>query len=64
MSITYEEALQTLESMFGEPWTRDSLDEVLRFKAGHMEETVEMILRHGGRLYAATAGCDQAPCRF
>lgn len=49
MSITYEEALQTLESMFGEPWTRDSLDEVLRFKAGHMEATVELILAHGDR---------------
>jgi hypothetical protein len=47
MSITYEEALATLESMFGEPWTRESLDLVLRHFQGHMENTVESILSHG-----------------
>lgn len=47
MSITYEEALATLESMFGAPWTRESLDQVLRHFQGHMENTVESILGHG-----------------
>ena len=49
MSITYEEALSTLQSMFGEPWNRDTLDTVLRHQKGHMENTVDMILRHGNR---------------
>lgn len=47
MSISYEEALETLQSMFGEKWTRDDLDTVLRHHQGHMENTVDMILRHG-----------------
>lgn len=47
MSITYEEALATLQSMFAEPWTRDTLDLVLRHQKGHMENTVDLILRHG-----------------
>lgn len=47
MSITYEEALATLQSMFADPWTRDLLDEVLRHEKGHMENTVDLILRHG-----------------
>jgi hypothetical protein len=49
MSITYEEALATLQSMFGEPWNRDTLDTVLRHQKGHMENTVDMILRHGNQ---------------
>jgi hypothetical protein len=49
MSITYEEALSTLQNMFGEPWNRDSLDAVLRHQKGHMENTVDMILRHGNK---------------
>jgi hypothetical protein len=49
MSITYEDALATLQSMFGEPWNRDSLDTVLRHQKGHMENTVDLILRHGNR---------------
>jgi hypothetical protein len=49
MSITYEEALATLQSMFGEPWNRDSLDTVLRHQKGHMENTVDLILRHGNQ---------------
>jgi hypothetical protein len=51
MSITYEEALSTLESMFGSPWDREHLDLILRHFQGHMENTVEAILAHG----------DQAP---
>lgn len=47
MSIGYEEALATLESMFGQPWTRQTLDSVLRYHQGHMENTVDSILRHG-----------------
>lgn len=49
MSITYEEALATLQSMFAEPWTRDTLDSVLRHQKGHMENTVDLILRHGSQ---------------
>jgi len=49
MSISYEEALGALESMFGENWTRDDLDTVLRNQKGHMENTVDMILRHGDK---------------
>ncbi|CAB9496106.1 CUE domain [Seminavis robusta] len=48
MSISYEEALSTLQAMFGDPWTRDSLDTVLRHYQGHMENTVECLLGHGG----------------
>mmetsp|Transcript_20036 Transcript_20036/g.30449 ORF Transcript_20036/g.30449 Transcript_20036/m.30449 type:complete len:263 (-) Transcript_20036:1795-2583(-) len=47
MSITYEEALTTLTSMFGSPWTKASLDAVLRHHNGHMENTVESVLLHG-----------------
>jgi CUE domain len=49
MSISYEEALATLQSMFGEPWTRETLDAVLRHQQGHMENTVDLVLRHGDR---------------
>lgn len=47
MSITYEEALSTLTSMFGAPWTKETLDAVLRHHEGHMENTVETVLSHG-----------------
>ena len=46
MSITYEEALSTLTSMFGSPWTQATLDAVLRHHEGHMENTVESVLSH------------------
>jgi hypothetical protein len=49
MTITYEEALATLQSMFSDAWTRDLLDEVLRHEKGHMENTVDLILRHGDK---------------
>jgi CUE domain len=49
MTITYEEALATLQSMFADAWTRDLLDEVLRHEKGHMENTVDLILRHGDK---------------
>jgi len=49
MAITYEDALATLQSMFADPWTRDSLDYVLRNQKGHMENTVDLILRHGDK---------------
>jgi hypothetical protein len=47
MSISYEDALATLQSMFGEPWTRETLDAVLRHEKGHMENTCDRILQHG-----------------
>lgn len=46
-NITYEEALNTLDSMFGHPWTQEHLDAVLRHFQGHMENTVEAVLNHG-----------------
>lgn len=49
MSISYEEALATLQAMFGEPWTRENLDAVLRHEKGHMENTCELILQHGDK---------------
>lgn len=50
MALSYEEALSTLESMFSESaWTRESLDAVLRHQKGHMENTVDFILRHTGK---------------
>jgi len=49
MAISYEEALETLQAMFGDPWTRQSLDAVLRHEKGHMENTCELILQHGDR---------------
>jgi len=45
-NITYEEALNTLDSMFGHPWTQDHLDAILRHFQGHMENTVEAVLNH------------------
>jgi len=47
MSITYEDALATLNSMFGDRWDTDELDTVLRHFEGHMENTIESILGHG-----------------
>eukprot|EP00558_Chaetoceros_sp_UNC1202_P007006 CAMPEP_0197242116 /NCGR_PEP_ID=MMETSP1429-20130617/7959_1 /TAXON_ID=49237 /ORGANISM="Chaetoceros sp., Strain UNC1202" /LENGTH=288 /DNA_ID=CAMNT_0042702079 /DNA_START=159 /DNA_END=1025 /DNA_ORIENTATION=+ len=47
MSITYEEALGTLNAMFTDPWTEESLDAVLRHFEGHMENTVDAVLAHG-----------------
>ena len=47
MSISYEEALATLEAMFAEPWTRETLDLVLRHEKGHMENTCDRILSYG-----------------
>lgn len=55
MAISYEEALQTLQAMFGgdsggnRQWTRQRLDVVLRHEKGHMENTCELILQHGDR---------------
>ena len=49
MSISYEEALATLQAMFGDPWTRETLDTVLRHEKGHMENTCELILQHGDK---------------
>jgi hypothetical protein len=49
MSISYEEALETLQSMFGDAWSRENLDTVLRHQQGHMENTVDVILRHGDK---------------
>lgn len=49
MAISYEEALATLEAMFGHPWTRETLDAVLRHEKGHMENTCERILNHGSQ---------------
>lgn len=47
MTITYEEALSTLQSMFTS-YTPQQLDAVLRHHNGHMENTVETILGHQG----------------
>ncbi|EJK49229.1 hypothetical protein THAOC_31918, partial [Thalassiosira oceanica] len=49
MSLSYEEALATLQSMFGDQgYTAQDLDAVLRHFGGHMENTVETLLSHGG----------------
>mmetsp|Transcript_8727 Transcript_8727/g.12347 ORF Transcript_8727/g.12347 Transcript_8727/m.12347 type:complete len:174 (-) Transcript_8727:16-537(-) len=47
MSVTCDEALATLQAMFGTPWTKESLSLVLRLHKGHVENTVESILTHG-----------------
>ena len=47
MAISYEDALATLTSMFGPPWTQETLDVVLRHYQGHMENTVDCVLRYG-----------------
>ena len=49
MTISYEEALSTLQAMFGETWNTEALDSVLRHFEGHMENTIEAILNHGSR---------------
>lgn len=41
--------MSTLEAMFGAPWTRQTLDAVLRHEKGHMENTCERILNHGSQ---------------
>ena len=49
MAISYEEALATLQSMFADQgYTAPQLDAVLRHHGGHMENTVETLLAHGG----------------
>ncbi|GMI22390.1 hypothetical protein TrCOL_g246 [Triparma columacea] len=48
MSITYEDALSTLEAMFGTTWTKDELGELLRHQKGHMERTCEIIIANDG----------------
>ena len=35
--------------MFAEPWSRETLDAVLRNQKGHMENTVELVLAHGDK---------------
>ncbi|KAL9185110.1 hypothetical protein ACHAXT_002887 [Thalassiosira profunda] len=48
MALAYEEALATLEAMFGDQgYTTVHLDAVLRHHGGHMEHTVETLLGHG-----------------
>jgi hypothetical protein len=48
MSLSYEEALSTLQSMFSDQgYTDRHLDAVLRHHGGHMENTVETLLMHG-----------------
>ena len=47
MTITYEEALATLSSMFS-TYTSAQLDAVLRHHSGHMEHTVDTLLSHTG----------------
>jgi ribosomal protein L12E/L44/L45/RPP1/RPP2 len=48
MTISYEEALSTLSSMFSsQGYTSQQLDAVLRHYGGHMENCVEAILLHG-----------------
>lgn len=50
MALSYEEALETLQAMFTDSqWTRETLDAVLRHQKGHMENTVDFILRHSGK---------------
>lgn len=41
--------MATLQAMFSDPWTRETLDAVLRHQKGHMENTVDFILRHTGK---------------
>ncbi|GMH50747.1 hypothetical protein TrRE_jg10359 [Triparma retinervis] len=48
MSITYEDALSTLEAMFGTTWTKEELGELLRHEKGHMERTCEIIIANDG----------------
>ena len=48
MSLSYEDALSTLQSMFSDQgYTAQHLDAVLRHQGGHMENTVETLLVHG-----------------
>ena len=48
MSLSYEEALSTLQSMFADQgYTSAHLDAVLRHQGGHMDNTVETLLLHG-----------------
>lgn len=49
MAISYQDALATLEAMFGDPWTRETLSAVLQHEKGHMENTCERILDHGSQ---------------
>ena len=47
MSLSYEAALSTLQSMFADQgYTSALFDAVLRHQGGHMENTVEILLLH------------------
>ena len=45
-TLTYEEAIAELKSMFGAKWPEDFLGAVLEHHGGHMENTVGTILDH------------------
>jgi len=47
MSISYEEAISTLHSIFSSPWTEEHFDTILQHFNDNMERTVDAILRHG-----------------
>ena len=49
MAVSYEDALDTLDAMFGsQGWTKTDLGALLRAQAGHMERTCEIILTNEG----------------
>jgi len=47
MTISYEEGLSTLHSIFSSPWTEEHFSTVLQHFNDNMEKTVDAILRHG-----------------
>jgi len=50
MSFSYEEPLSTLDtlnSMFSAPWTKEHLNTILQHFNGNMEHTVDAVLSHG-----------------
>eukprot|EP00735_Rhodelphis_limneticus_P015643 TRINITY_DN9962_c0_g1::TRINITY_DN9962_c0_g1_i1::g.29205::m.29205 TRINITY_DN9962_c0_g1::TRINITY_DN9962_c0_g1_i1::g.29205 ORF type:complete len:261 (+),score=21.88,CUE/PF02845.11/5.1e-05 TRINITY_DN9962_c0_g1_i1:121-903(+) len=53
MSVSYEEALQTLDSMFAGQFDREILASVLASQGNHLERTVETLLQMSGEVDSA-----------
>ena len=54
MSITYDEAMQTLQVMFPE-WDKDMIVAIFQNNNYHMERTIEVILSMGANAAAGDA---------
>jgi len=47
ISLSYAEAISKMQSMFGEKWSKETLDFLLQHFQGHIENTIKAILDYG-----------------